>query len=460
MPVPKKSLFTPKVPPEKMHPGFKLLLNEPSNSPARAMLEEVYQDFNDPDGNFLEQFQTTGFDSRLFELYLFAYFSRSGFEVDRTHQSPDFMLTREGITISVEATTVNPTQGISSTGLSLPSGLDTWQYRRVLEHELPIKFGSPLFSKLQQKYWELEHCKGKPFVVAIEAFFDDESLEFSDAGLAQYLYGQRVSASWSQEGTLEVQTDFVESHVSGEKVIPSNFFGQPDREQVSAVMFTNSGTRAKFTRMGYQHGIGADNYDVSRFGYCYNPNPDAKDPTYFSYSLAEPPLVESWGQGLVIFHNPNALNPLPRNFFAEAVQMYVEEGEVKADHPGWHPFSSKTITKHFAKLEHRPHRFPRVFVAAIAKTDFQNICGIAIDEDNPIFSQDGWFMDETESLLGVVVCDKADQDWGYVILARDEHFQFRAISTASSKPSRDIARHDLQLAMAKLLANSQRIFPQ
>ena len=106
MPVPKKSLFTPAVSPEKMHPSFKQLLSEPSNSPARAMLEEVYQDFDDPDGNFLEQFQTTGFDSRLFELYLFAYFSRSGFEVDRTNKSPDFMLTGEGVTVAIEATTV------------------------------------------------------------------------------------------------------------------------------------------------------------------------------------------------------------------------------------------------------------------------------------------------------------------------------------------------------------------
>ena len=138
----------------------------------------------------------------------------------------------------------------------------------------------------------------------------------------------------------------------------------------------------------------------------------------------------------------------------------MEEGEVKADHPGWHPISSKTITKHFAKLEHQPHRFPRVFVAAIAKTDFQNIYGIAIDDDNPIFPQDGWFMDETESFLGVVVWDKADQDWGYVVLARDEHFQFRAIKMADSVPEREVAAYELQLAIAGLLAESKRIFPQ
>lgn len=460
MPVPKKSLFTPVVPPEKMHPDFKLLLSEPSNSPARAMLEEVYQDFDNPDGNFLEQFQTTGFDSRLFELYLFAYFSRSGFEVDRTHQSPDFMLTREGVTVAVEATTVNPSQGESSTTVSLPSGLDPEAYRHFLEHELPIKFGSPLFSKLQKKYWELGHCKDKPIVLALEAFFDDDSLGYSDASLAQYLYGQNVSAGWTPGGTLEVKTDIVESHISGEKAIPSNFFGQPDTEHISAVMFTNSGTRAKFARMGYQHGFGHDNYDISRLGLCYNPNPDAMDPTYFEYNLAEPPLSETWGQGVVIFRNPHALHPLPRDSFPDAVQKYMEGGQLKADYPGWHPISSKTNTKHFTKPEDRPHRSPRVCVAAIAKSDFQDICGFAVDDSHPILSESGWFIDETESFLGVVVWDKNSQDWGYVVLARDEHFQFRAIKTAASVPEREVAAYELQLAIAGLLAESQRIFPQ
>jgi hypothetical protein len=69
-------------------------------------------------------------------------------------------------------------------------------------------------------------------------------------------------------------------------------------------------------------------------------------------------------------------------------------------------------------------------------------------------------MDETESFLGMVVQHKADQDWGYVILARDEHFQFRAIDTAASKLSHLIARRELQFAISNLVAGAQRIFPQ
>ena len=116
----KKTLFVPVVSPEKLNPHFKLLLDALEFHPTRAMLDHVYQVFEDPDGNFLEQFQTTGFDARFFELYLFAYFSRSGFELDRTHQSPDFIISRNGVTVSVEATTVNPSQGGIYSTESLP----------------------------------------------------------------------------------------------------------------------------------------------------------------------------------------------------------------------------------------------------------------------------------------------------------------------------------------------------
>jgi hypothetical protein len=76
-------------------------------------------------------------------------------------------------------------------------------------------------------------------------------LFFSDASLAQYLYGLRHYPKWAEDGTLIVESQEVVSHKVGDKVIPSNFFKQPEAEHVSAVVFSNSGTFSKFTRMGY-----------------------------------------------------------------------------------------------------------------------------------------------------------------------------------------------------------------
>ena len=456
----RKSLFAPAVTPEKLNPYFRSLVDAPNYHPTRKMLDQIYQDFDDPDGNFLEQFQTTGFDARFFEFYLFAYFSNSGFEIDRSHPNPDFIVTRDGFTVSVEATTVNPSQGNLFVGQSLPSGHDPEELAHFQNEELPIRFGSPLYSKLQNRYWELEHCRDQPFVLAIEAFFNEESLTLTDSSLAQYLYGQRASADWTSEGILEIGAQIVESHTYRHKTIPSNFFEQPDTEYVSAVLFTNSGTHAKFTRMGYQQGFGTDHFDISRSGYCLNPDPGAVDPTYFEYSLAEPPIVEPWGQGLVVNHNPNALFPLPRGYFPESLEAYVEDGEYMTEVSSWHPFSSQTLIRHFANFENRPHRVPRVHVSAITRREFEGLCGFTVHDANPFLTQEGWFTDETESFIGVVVRHKSDKDWGYVILARDEHFQFRAIKTAASKSSRLVARRELQFTISNLVAGAQRIFPQ
>jgi hypothetical protein len=101
-----------------------------------------------------------------------------------------------------------------------------------------------------------------------------------------------------------------------------------------------------------------------------------------------------------------------------------------------------------------------VAVGAITKGDFEYICGHAIDDSHRFLTEDGWLMDETESFLGVVVIDKTDQDWGYVILARDEYFVFRAIETGASFTDREVARRELQFAIGKLVGESQGIFPQ
>jgi hypothetical protein len=43
----------------------------------------------------------------------------------------------------------------------------------------------------------------------------------------------------------------------GQKVIPSGFFDLPGPENVSAVLFSNSGTISKFNRMGVVAGFGS-----------------------------------------------------------------------------------------------------------------------------------------------------------------------------------------------------------
>ena len=79
---PPVDFFARVVPDDRQHENFKILLNN-RHSPARELIRELMHHFADVDGNFIEQFQSTGFDSRLWELYLFALFTELAYGLDR-----------------------------------------------------------------------------------------------------------------------------------------------------------------------------------------------------------------------------------------------------------------------------------------------------------------------------------------------------------------------------------------
>ncbi len=460
----RRSVFAKVVDTKKQHPRFKILKNRRTLRPARWMLNEIYKTYEDIDGNFLEQFQSNGFDARYFELYLHAYFSRTGFQIDRPKPAPDFIVERDSIKVAVEATTVNP----STTGAVAKHGkkikeMSQDEYLEYQHQELAIRFGGPLVTKLKKKYWNKRQCKNLPLVLAIEAFYDEESLAFTDLALSRYVFGIDQTGKWSKAGKLKIKSKKVTKHKLGSKVIPSGFFKLPDSEHISAIMFTNSGTNAKFLRMGFQHGIDNDRIVLVRQGKSYDFNPDAIDPCHFSYNLDCPPLVESWGQGLVVLHNPNCIHPIPRGYFAGAVDHYMDSNRMASELTGWHPMSSHTfifdLNEAKAKVSKLPIRTPSIAVASIPKREFQAIIGINHD-NNPILEESGWFTDETTSFLSVLFRDKVDNDWGMAILARDSLSRFRAIETKSSLSSREEARDEMYRAMVKYLASPKRIFEQ
>jgi hypothetical protein len=229
------------------------------------MIRRVFADLPDVDGNFCEQFQTTGFDARTWELYLFAYLNHAGFRVERPSDGPDFLASKDRATIVVEATTANPSADPTrdATLGEAPSEQDVL---REIEHVIPIRLGSPLYSKLRRRYWERRDVEERPLVFAIESFAGEHPLHFSDGALAAYLFGRRSVARRDWLGRLIIRTEPITEHVHGGKEIPSGFFFQEDAENVSAVFFSNSGTISKFNRMAYQDGICASDLTLLRVG--------------------------------------------------------------------------------------------------------------------------------------------------------------------------------------------------
>ncbi len=83
-------LFTPVVPPERFHRGFKNIIERPNLSD-RTVLNEWADGFVDRDGKFVKEFQTT-FDSAFWELYLHAALKELEMECDFRWSRPDFCI--------------------------------------------------------------------------------------------------------------------------------------------------------------------------------------------------------------------------------------------------------------------------------------------------------------------------------------------------------------------------------
>ncbi len=438
--MPKSSLFTPIVEPNRLNPFFELTRTHPTSEPARVMMDLVYQEFKDVDGNFVEQFQTTGFDARVFELYLHAFFSSEGFAINRDHDAPDFILEKDDIRFAVEATTSNPNFQKKTNSIEKILELTREEIDKRGDDEIPIRLGSPLYSKLQRKnkYWELDHCKDIPFLLAIHAFHDETAFLYSDIALAQYLFGLRQFPTWTKDGEVIHNVSKVEEHQFGEKVIPSDFFHQPDAEHISAVIFTNTGALPKFNRIGYQAGFHRGNITLFRIGGVYVPDRGSTNIVPFNYDLDDLDAPEEdWAQGITIIHNPYAKYPIDKGLFPNTGHIYMEEERLFNDYPAFHPQTSITNTLH---LQGVPLEFPGTHVISIFKSEFEDFLPEKNLMAELLFEEKQWFATLSRELIGLLVLDRHDEDWGYIVFARESNGSYRQIHISHPfLKARDIA---------------------
>ena len=318
-----------RLPRAKLNPKFVGLRDTRNSSAAREILREISHWAVDLDGNLVRDFQTTGFDARVWELYLLTAFRATDFGFDRSAATPDFRLLRDNARVFVEAVTANPTDGTEYNIKEKPPDPPE-EFWRYLEHDMPQKFGSPLISKVRKRYWEQPDVSGHPFVLAIADFHAPASMTWSRPALPFYLYGIGVDVGEGPGGNKPPpRVKQLKEHVVGSKKVPANFFAQPDVQNVSAVLHSNAGTIAKFNRMGVLAGFGDPEVSLLRHGGFEDLTPGAVKPTFFEFNIEDPAYREGWADEIEIFHNPNAAVPLPKKLFPNVKHFFVDEnGEV------------------------------------------------------------------------------------------------------------------------------------
>lgn len=324
--------FKALAPEEKLHPNFKLLTRAEKYLPAREIISSMMRYHKDLDGNYVQQFQTTAFDPRLWELYLFATFTELVFARDDQANTPDFVFVSNHGPLAIEATTINPPDNFTPT---LPK--TSKQQDDFINNYMVIKLARSLKAKLAKKYWEAPHMRNTPFVLAVQDFSFRGSMTLIDRIAVDYLYGWRHSY---RNGRAKVTK--IKGHRYKTMFEPSGFFDLPDSENVSAVLINPQGTLPKFNRMGYLSGFGPRDLRMTRSGVARGTTFEQPLVPFFQ-KVHDPGYQENWVEGMVVLHNPKARIELAPSMIPGALHKRADEnGDLDAIAPSFHPVVSRT----------------------------------------------------------------------------------------------------------------------
>lgn len=327
---PPVDFFAPVVANEKLHPSFRILCAQPRYSPARELMAAMMRFYEDNDGNFVEQFQTTAFDARLWEVYLFAAFVELGYAPAPHLAIPDFLFWGPEGSIGIEATSVNPAE--AGDPVAVPQ--DSAQLLAYMENYIPIRLARVLKRKLEKKapYWERPEMNGIPFLIAVQDFHIPGAMRMIAAGMSDYAFGVR-------HGLGDGKPERIKEHIWGKLREASGFFSLPKAENVSAIIVNSQGTLPKFNRLGFVAEFGDRRVRMIRTGVTQGEQVAAP----FVHVVHEPGYGETWVEGMTVFHNPHALIPLSPQMVPGACHQFLQEDDsIVSLRPAFHPLFSAT----------------------------------------------------------------------------------------------------------------------
>ena len=161
---------------------------------------------------------------------------------------------------------------------------------------------------------------------------------WSRNALFGYLYGIEVDIQ-------EVNGDRAYEIKQAEKVlgdvkIPIGLFCNDHHNALSAIIFTNTCTTAKFNRVAISAGASSEAYRYMRFGAFFDRSrspgvfagiPFCLDVASKEYRALWPQGYEPWSADVEVFHNPFARCPFPRELLPELTHWFKSNGEIVSE---------------------------------------------------------------------------------------------------------------------------------
>lgn len=327
----------------QQHPHFNLLNTSSLYSSAKEAIKETSYHYKDIDGNFIDQFQSkNGFDSRIWELYLFCFFKEQYFYFNREYEAPDYIVEKYGERIAVEAVIISRKNSDFH-----PKSPKTFQeMNEMLEHEIPLMVSNAIYDKVKKKYWEKDHVKDVPFALAVADFHDTSSMIWTYEAFLTSLYGVRPNIAKNQKGDPYQSLEKIEAFKKKNNTqIPAGLFFQPEYENISAIIYNPTATISKFNRMGRQAGLGSKESDLIWIAAFHDHKEGALVPKT-RMQLIDENCSETWSMGATLFHNPNAKHPIHPDLFSEQVaHVNMIDGKLINLMPKIHPYQGLVINQ-------------------------------------------------------------------------------------------------------------------
>ncbi|EOU1650933.1 hypothetical protein OQL15_000839 [Clostridium perfringens] len=308
------------------HEKFLLLKNEFQFKYEKEILSNWTDGLLDRDNKFVRQFQET-FHSSFWEIYLYKLFKEAKFKLNQEHPMPDYIIT-EPIECYVEAVTANIKQngrkekdrGIEDIiSMTIPPALQD-DFYEVLDESI-IRAANAI--KTKNKKYNNEYIKrewidvNNPYTIAMGSYDQvNYGREYIYPMLA-LLYG----IYYDVEADVLIKKDkIIKKDTNSE--IQLDIFSDSEYENVSAVIYSCTMTLGKLVSMSISEGN-------ESFNNVYNIRKKCDDGMHLLHVVSEK-VPEDIADGTFIFHNPNAKNKLPEDFFDEVAvtQFYYENNQL------------------------------------------------------------------------------------------------------------------------------------
>lgn len=168
-------------------------------------------------------------------------------------------------------------------------------------------------------------------------------------------------------GALVLTSEKITEHRRGDTSIPSGLFAQPEAAHLSAVIFSNSATVAKFHRIGTELGYGPQDVALLRYGSLPDPDPNANRPLKHAYVVGDydPEERETFSEGFHILHNPWARIPIADGIFPGFTEHRLrDDGLVLTTTSRLDYFTSHTLVFHAPDARTRARNYVGRYQAA------------------------------------------------------------------------------------------------